>query len=489
MDRIQEIEKFLNYFSQVYLRNPNKAICSDSFYYKLTLFGLTPEEIIKKREYGVNTTIERDYFNAWQRDFSNNPNLNVYWTSRQGSFLQFNNSKNNNSECYKLYLSFPEDKMYECVKMIFEYIAYNKMETFSKVANCIRSDSVILRMAKKSDAIKVMDYINNTPQISQYCKPTNPFLPRNGKVGIAYDRWMSFNANLSFMLEKYFKEKRATATLDRVSVDDFRYYVLRFYNAIVSNRESLEYLVGENRFANETMRLSWLTKNEVFSNMKDIIELIIAGLDQNMQIDQYYHKIDTFMDPNHNRENCLIFDRVINSNQSEKNSDVEDIELATQIVDAYIIYALEKYSSAMEVCKYLEIYLQGNLAAITRDKEFRFKFAKYVSSETLNQIVNGDLYTYVVNISNAVNKDSSTMDYYNVFDMACNATLKKYSLAQLQTALLMGINGNYRYFTNGGQMMYRDKLRKIPSEIFIRYANERLQQLNNQFGDDHQKRR
>lgn len=355
MDRMYEIEQFLNYFARIYLNNPDKRISSDSFYYELTLFGLTTEERMKKRDSNVNYTIRGEFFDNWMRHFQRNPNLNVYWTPNQGRFLQFNNSKNNDSECYKLYLSFPEDKMYECVKMVFEYIAANKMETFSKVADCIRSDSVILRMAKKEDAIRLMNYINNTPEISRHCKPTNPFLPRNGKVGIAYDRWMSFNSTLSFMLEKYFIEKRATATLDNVSASDFRQYVLRILNDIQSNKEALMSFMNESHVVSELSRLNWMSKAEIFSNIKDILDLITVGLDPNMRIEEYYRRIDTYMNPNHKRENCNKFDRVINSPerviQNIEYSD-DDIQLATQIVNAYVVYALKKYST---VQKYLNI--------------------------------------------------------------------------------------------------------------------------------------
>jgi len=49
MDRMHEIDEFLNYFVRVYMNNPNKRITSDSFYYKLTQFGLTSQEIMQKK--------------------------------------------------------------------------------------------------------------------------------------------------------------------------------------------------------------------------------------------------------------------------------------------------------------------------------------------------------------------------------------------------------------------------------------------------------
>ena len=43
----------------------------------------------------------------------------------------------------KIYMSFPKDSIEECVKIIFDSIDKNNMSSHSKIANKIRSDSVV----------------------------------------------------------------------------------------------------------------------------------------------------------------------------------------------------------------------------------------------------------------------------------------------------------------------------------------------------------
>ena len=162
MDRFGAIESFLRYFSSLYQANPNLVITEDTFYSALAEYGLTEEEIKEKRLHKINPNIKDNFFSGWIDNFKDNPDLNVYYTERQGRFLQFQTDDGSmTADCYKLYLSFPEDKMYSCVNAIFQFIAHNKIKTFSKVADCLRSDSVVLRIVSKEDTKKVIDFVNN----------------------------------------------------------------------------------------------------------------------------------------------------------------------------------------------------------------------------------------------------------------------------------------------------------------------------------------
>ena len=239
MDRFAAIETFLRYFASLYQMNPSLEITYDTFYDELSNYGLTDEEINNKRIHGINANIKGNYFDNWIDNFKDDPNLDVYYTLDQSRFLQFQNFESNNAECYKLYLSFPEDKMYTCVNAIFQFIANNNIKTFSKVADCLRSDSVVLRIVSKEDTKKVIDFINNNTDISSACKPVNPFLMTSGCVGMAYDRWLSYNSILSFMLSNYFTQKRNAGTLADVSLNNFIDYLKQVYQVVFSNSIAL----------------------------------------------------------------------------------------------------------------------------------------------------------------------------------------------------------------------------------------------------------
>ena len=488
MSRFDEIDEFLKKFAVLYRDNPDLRISKDTFYSALAEYGLTPNEIYKERKYIINDTIKNNYFRGWIDYFKNDTYLNVYYTEIQGRFLQFN-SDDRNAECYKLYVSFPEDKMYECVKIIFKFIADNKIANSSKVADCVRSDSVILRINNQKDALKVINFINNNPIIRESCKATNPFLQRSGKVGLAYDRYMSYNSTLSFMLEKYFVEKRKNNTLANVSTADFRNYVLQKYNSIFSNHDSLIGFMDENYVAGEISRLSnEMFKDEVLSNFKDILDLMILQLDPKSRIDDYFSKVEEYNDFRHDDKNCQLINNIL---EHKDTIDSKQVDIK-KIVDDYIRYATKKYGGVSEAFEYLNIYLyEHNIAAITRDKVapydlgFRDLFSKYVTYDKLYGIVGNNIMQYmnsVVHVDKVMANES--VNKYVIFNKACNATAKKYGQIQLIEALKNGMNGDYSYFTNDGNNLFRDNLIKyVDVESFRQYAASLLDKMN-VYGDN-----
>ena len=488
MDRFGAIENFLKYFVSLYQENPNIEITDDTFYDALANYGLTEEEIKEKRVHDINSNIKDNFFASWINNFKDNPDLDVYYTLNQSRFLQFRNYDDGTAECYKLYLSFPEDRMYACVNALFQYIAHNKIKTFSKVADTLRSDSVVLRIVKKDDAKKVIDFVNNNEFISSACRPVNPFLMNAGNIGMAYDRWLSYNSVLSFMLANYFKQKRTAGTLEQVSLDNFREYVNQIYQVVFSDGVALENFIKEKFVANWINLMSnHMTKEEVLSNFKDILDLMILELDSTKEIGNYFQKVDAYMNYNHNKNNCLLIGKLLNDREYDNKKNMS-ASMAKDIVDDYIKYAIKKYGSVDGAFQYLDNYLNAeNINAITRDKSvkynegFRELFHKYVTPSLLNAIVNNDLKEYMLILNNdSMDKDDNkSVDPHVIFENACRATLAKYGVNQLIKALNAGKNGNYSYFTNGGSNKYRDKLIKyVSQDLFNQYSLEFFEKIN-----------
>lgn len=493
MDRFNEIENFFTLFKNRYILNPNLEITSDSIYNWLSEYGLTIQEIMHNPLRQPIPKIRNSFFDYWIETFSNNPNLNVFYTERQKRFLQFNNSKRNTPECYKLYLSFPEDKMQECIKIIFQFIANNKIETFSKVADCVRSDSVVLRIAKQNDTKKVIDFINNNQTLTSAAKPVNPFLQKTGVIGMAYDRWMSYNSMLSDMLSRYFREKKKTNTLASASLNDFRNYLQTFTNNIFNNRDALVEFMKDKKVIREFEYYRGIIDEfGVLANIKDILELINLELDPSKTNDDYFKRIELYMSEKHQQSNHESITRLLRTNDKE---DVKIAYNAKEIVDDYIRYAIKKYGSVDNAARYLLNYLNANdICGITRDivppyKEgFRFLFQKYVSRNKLYTIVNGDAINYMNSL--AQKKDNS-IDTLKLFRDACKATIRKYGYMQLISALYNGINGDYSSFTNDGDKMLRENMMKyIDQNTFKKYAAAMLAELfNNEQNQNNQKNR
>lgn len=193
-NRASEMDAFLKWFAKLYNQNQNYPIQKNMLYSYLATYELTEIEL-------QDRNIEEN-FERWKNHYKDNPNIHVFYTERQPEFLQFQSYADKGSHHIKLYFSFTKEHIETCVNTIFSYIASQNMKTFSKVASKLRSDSVVLRITNMEDALKVINYINSTPSLNRYAKPTNPFLFQVGKMGVAYDNYISYNETLSLLLEQ-----------------------------------------------------------------------------------------------------------------------------------------------------------------------------------------------------------------------------------------------------------------------------------------------
>ena len=433
MNRTASIDYFLKYYQQVFMQNPNLQINQKMLYAQLMNYGLKNEEL--------NLDLS-NYFNDWINRFSSRANLNVFYSEIQPGFLQFHNTKNR-TDCksFKLYVSYPKDCIYECANKIFDYIEQNDMSTLSKISNIVRADSIVLRMDNEDEARKVMNFINSDKQLVESAKNVNPFLVKDGVVGIAYDDMLSYNTVLSDLLSKYFLKHRESNTLTNVSVDDFRAFVsTQYYNNFKDAN-------GIQNFEVSPFYLQRCgDKAHAILNYEQVYKLILLSLDSKVNsndiidtISQYKNKVNSEMMVQH-------YNSIINAgNYNIANKNVNNnLQYVKNIVDNYILYAEQKYGYS-DIHIYLSDYLRGNQCCITRDNNYRNLFIQNVSVEQLRQIVGNDIHGYIATVC------SKTQDLNNKPDINISKQLVdsyivyaagKYGVSNVSAYLISYLRGN-----------------------------------------------
>lgn len=474
MNRAKEMDEFLKWFAKLYYQNPNYPISKNMLYSYLATYGLSQSEL-------QDRNIEAN-FEIWQNHYKNNPNLHVFYTEKQPGFLQFQSYTDMGFHQVKLYLSFSKEHMEDCVNTIFSYIASQNMKTFSKVANKVRSDSVVLRMTNIEDALKVIQYINSVPSLNMYAKQTNPFIMRVGKVGVAYDNRISYNETLALLLEQYFLKCRQDNNLKKVSRKHFLNYVKQFHMNTFRNPNQLR------QFANSPQISKLVSKFQnigaALTNYDYVIQLIGMSLDEKMSMQQFidFHREASDMTKNNqmtNYYNSFLQNDYHNSigNNVKQNDD----EMKRKILNEYIDLAIQKYGEH-KVGRYLEEYVSGHSDVITRECDFRKKFATYLSTRKVLELTNYDVTRYVQNYIQE-KKQSTVMVDNSSFELvmnACKATYQKYGYRQLKEAIEKGCSGLYDYFTNGNGK-YRSQLQSsVSAQQFTQYC----QQIIRTYGDN-----
>ena len=383
MTRIEEIENFLSDFARFYIENPNKEIENEDFYLRLKNYGFSNNELLDRK-------ID-DNFKKWEIHFNTAKSLRVFSDTRS-SFLQFiNYGFSSDSDCIKLYLSFGKNDIYECVNIIFDYIVKENIKTFSKVANVIRSDGVILRIPDVDDAVKIINFINNDNFLKTKCRITNPFLMRCGYVGMAYDKALSYNDVLSNILQKYFTKKREMHSLDRVSLNDFANFVIDVYNRYFINGDAI--------YCKDIIRQydkgDFEHLEDLILNYDNVFALIIYSLDKNTDVNMYFKLISQFQNKN------------ISHEKKEK----------------YFQKIKEKlYQYFINICVYMYNYLgfDGLNFAIKNAFEGNFGYLKYNDKDVLDFIKNNCTCDMIGNFCKKLSNDEN-----DIFNGAA-LTIKKF---------------------------------------------------------------
>jgi len=330
VERKDEMDEFLIFFQELYKNNPTLQVKQSYFYNGLQTYKTSSDYLIDFRNKPTIDTDYLNYFIEWQKHFKDNPNIDVYHDVRQLRFLQFNNT-NYIDPGYKLYLTFPKDKVEECVEIIFDYIASKNMKTISKVSDCLRADSIVLRMVEKEEAIDLINFINSNSVLSESAGKTNPFIQREGVVAVAYDDWLSYNGMFAYMLEKYFSFKVTSSSLDYVSLGDFRAFIYKFYKDVMFDKDNLNSFLEDDYIKSELVDSPHISKGKFLSNIKDIFELMSLELDPAVDIDHYFGMVDEFLKPQHYAANLKYFTKLLGEELDVNNNANHDAE-------AYLIF-------------------------------------------------------------------------------------------------------------------------------------------------------
>lgn len=435
MNRLSEIERFFS-FIKVLIKNNPGLVVDECFIYSLLVNYDVGDDI-----YDV-----KDFFNGWCNYFRCFPNINVYFSASQRRFLQFENTNYYSAEFVKLYVTFNSQNLDECVKRIFIFLSANNIEHHSKVADCMRSDLVVLRIRKPGDVSKVIDFINRDSFLVNNARKTNPFLVREGIVGVAFDDKLSYNELLSFLLSQFIRT--CISENKEINFLEFKEFVHAYLNVGFHDNKFLTDFLQTDYAISNSRRIAEMYDNEncigfFLANVRSVLELISYSLEGKMDLKSVLLMYEDSINDDTKRFKELSFSNLVQG---------YSLPFFKKLFDDFIYYVYEKYGNTEKVMFAIDGFMQGNVKYITRDNGFRSKFSSCLDCQVINEITGNNIHKYVTDLLAEYVKIR-----YDIFLRACMVTLEKYGSRQLSTAIKMGALGNYRYFTNGGEKI-RNKL-------------------------------
>ena len=524
MNREQEIVNFLKAI-QTYALNNNEFVDERLVYSTLEAYGFNETEMKIGTE---------PLFGAWLQRFENTPNIDVFQSESQAHFLQFQNGRTAQSKHLKLYVSLAPNAIYDGVNKIFDFIAKNNMKTSSKVADRVRSDEIVLRMESTDDAEKLINFINGDSFLRENARTTNPFLNRDGIVGIGYDDLLSYNATFSHFIADYLNTKIPNYSdyLEYIEKSNrFRFSVPELLNTIKrtspkdfeefsKNKDNEKYkkfveFAMKNKEINYDDFVNFLNNKYInlFQNQMELgafmeTPLFKANLDRIRTCFGVINNPELYVINNYR----IVFEIMLNNTYMDSYKNIygkidesKDIfNKMTQVdrnslLNEFIVFAYEKYNHDINaVTSILKSYADSsNVNAITRDNDYRNKFIYNLNPKQVNIITNYDIGSYVeslINIEKTVLIEESLSFSDIDFDMfigGLKTTYDAHGYYQVKSGIEKMLQGNFKVMSNGEEGFRNyflnkyntDQLKVLANKFVEKIINGRTIQLDQSIGE------
>ena len=214
MNRKDIITKFLKFWAQLAKENP-KLVFGTGEYYEM-IYGQLKELGVKdtesNRKYddnhlkNKNDDVGNPMFYKFIKYYWDNPNIKVFCQSDWKYSCQFVTNDEqiiSVGNHLKLYVPLDADHLEDGAKMIFDFIANNRICSNSKISSEIRFDDIVIRMVEPEELILLLNFINNNEYIQEGLISPNPFAFNYHGLALACDGLTSYNGIISSLIDLY----------------------------------------------------------------------------------------------------------------------------------------------------------------------------------------------------------------------------------------------------------------------------------------------
>ena len=430
MNQIDEMDNFLKYCAKIYIQNPTIEVQTDTVLDKLRYYGLRTSDTKEK--------ISRDRVEALIHGFDRS-RLSVYIHPKMPDYIQFHTPGFEDSKLAKLYVSAPKEYIDYVASRIFHFIDKKKIDCNAKVATNVRTDNIVIRIQEK-DVKTVVDFINKDKNFTDLLQYNNPFAFRAGKISLAYDDLLTYNYVVSGFISKYLFELKKSNRLESASLEDFTKFYNQYYQDVFVNGSRVREYTATMPY--QTLRTKSVSRDAYFNNHAEIAGLFLTFINNQLDLDQYTNFVSRcndaeMVDRNIERYNKLVSQPIRPDYTKEAQS----------LLNEYIVYMMNKHQDATELIFSLEGFLNISEAYITRDNNFRTRFAS-IDKKTFSSIMHDNPKLYIETVLGMVSISLSDTDKYNLFTAAMAATANKYGVEHLDQAIRKMLDGDFGSITN-----------------------------------------
>ena len=351
-------------------------------------------------------------------------------------------------------------------KQVLDFLLENNIVSRNKVGSHVKGDAFVLRIFDKTDAKRVINFINEQVKLNPITGKEMPLTFKAGGVSVAMDGLTSYNQIATILIDNFAKNNLGT------DINGFKEFVHALNEQIINGDVDLFETMFKDQIRN--LEENPYIDNEQFAkaNVYEVIDIIDKALNNNMNANEFVDYISEYQNTSKVNDviNRITGTEVINKNSNDQNRVVKPNIVKTFITNVNEKFRVvrnnigEKFRIAKENVNQFKVDLKEKL-------EIRRAENSHISADTSN-----------VRIERIKLQMKSLMETYNgKVDFIRESVIKTLEYKNIpvteeniRTNLEQVLNGNYNVITS------REGLRQqvINASNEIKYCTNELSRLS-----------
>ena len=351
-------------------------------------------------------------------------------------------------------------------KQVLDFLLENNIASRNKVGSHVKGDAFVLRIFDKTDAKRVINFINEQVKLNPITGKEMPLTFKTGNVSVAMDGLTSYNQIATILIDNFAKNNLGT------DITGFKEFVHALNEQIINGDVDLFETMFKDQIRN--LEENPYVDNEQLAkaNIYEVIDIIDKALNNNMSANEFVDYISEYQ--NTGKVNDVIKritgTEVINENSNDQNRVVKPNIVKTFITNVNEKFRVvrnnigEKFRIAKENVNQFKVDLKEKLEIRRAENSHISADTSNVRIERIKLQMNSLMETYNGKVDFIRESVIKTLEYKNI----------PVTEENIRTNLEQVLNGNYNVITS------REGLRQqvINASNEIKYCTNELSRLS-----------
>ena len=340
----------------------------------------------------------------------------------------------------KIYVPIDGTNANVVTKQVLDFLLENNIASRNKVGSHVKGDAFVLRIFDKTDAKRVINFINEQVKLNPITGKEMPLTFKAGGVSVAMDGLTSYNQIATILIDNFAKNNLGT------DITGFKEFVHALNEQIINGDVDLFETMFKDQIRN--LEENPYVDNEQLAkaNIYEVIDIIDKALNNNMSANEFVDYISEYQ--NTGKVNDVI-KRITGTEVINENSNNQNRVVKPNIVKTFITKVNEKFkvvkNNIGEKFRIANENVNQFKADLKEKLEIRRAENSHISADTSN-----------VRIERIKLQMNSLMDTYNgKVDFIRESVIKTLEYKNIpvteeniRTNLEQVLNGNYNVITS-----------------------------------------